>query len=126
MSEAEVGALVLGTTCLLLGPFVWWLTRLAANGGLRRNVYAGIRTSRTLQTDEAWVEGHRAAVPWTLGAAVVADTAGIAAVALVLSGRAQAAFVVGLAGIVLLLGGLLLAVPAAHRAIGSGPAGRLE
>ena len=40
--------------------------RRAASGGLGRNHLAGIRTSATLASDEAWAAAHRDAGSWIL------------------------------------------------------------
>ena len=119
MSDEQLGGLFLGATAALLGPFVWWLTRRAADGRLRRNVWAGIRTAKTLHSDQAWLTGHGAALPWTRRTALVTDTAGVVAVALALSGATRAALVAGLVAIGTLLGGLVLAAIAAHRSLGA-------
>lgn len=44
---------------------------LAASGRLRRNPFAGIRIPSLTASDDAWVSGHRTAVPPTTGGAVV-------------------------------------------------------
>lgn len=43
------------------GGAVVWTARAAASGRLRRNYWAGIRTSATLAGDDAWLAAHRAA-----------------------------------------------------------------
>jgi uncharacterized membrane protein len=45
------------------GALVALVTRRAADGRLRRNQVAGIRTAATLRSDAAWRAGHAAAVP---------------------------------------------------------------
>ena len=45
------------------GLFLVWLARRSMAGGLARNRIAGIRTSATLSSDEAWAAGHRAGGP---------------------------------------------------------------
>ncbi len=117
MSDGQLGGLVLGATCLLLGPFVWWLTRRAADGRLRRNVWVGMRTAKTLRDDHAWVVGHRAAVPWTRRTARATVVAGLATAVLALTSPAPASLTGGFLAIGMLLAGLLLAVLEAHRAI---------
>lgn len=99
----EVGAAALVT----------WLTWRAANGSLPRNSLAGVRTSVTMSSEAAWRVGHRAALRPTIisGLLVVAWCAiciGVPAL------RTPAAVLVA-AG--LLVGGALVSVPAAHRAV---------
>jgi uncharacterized membrane protein len=57
------------TTVSLIG-----LASRAAKGRLRRNQWAGIRTPSTMESDQAWAAGHRAALrltPWFLLTTVV-------------------------------------------------------
>ena len=119
MSDEQLGGLFLGATAALLGPFVWWLTRRAADGRLRRNVWVGMRTAKTLRDDHAWVVGHRAAVPWTRRTAWATVVAGLATAVLALTSPVPASLAGGILAIGSLLGGLLLAVLAGHRAIDS-------
>ena len=122
MSGEQLGGLFLGATAALLGPFVWWLTMRAAQGRLRRNLWVGMRTAKTLRNDHAWVVGHRAAAPWTRRTAWATVVAGLATAALALTGPAPASLTGGFLAIGVLLGGLFLAVLAAHREIdASGP-----
>jgi hypothetical protein len=109
---------VLGVTAVLLGPLVHRLTGAAASGRLRRNLWAGIRTSRTLASDEAWVTGHRSALPWTRRTAWACVGLGLVTVALALADLAAAAITVGLVAVAGVVLGLLLGVRAAHRALG--------
>lgn len=118
MGEEQVGALVLGGTAALLGPLAHRLTGLAASGRLRRNLWAGLRTSRTLTSDEAWVAGHRSALPWTRRTAWASVALGLVTVALTLAGHPTAAIVAGVVAVVGVVLGLLLGVRAAHRALG--------
>ena len=118
MGEEQVGALVLGVTAALLGPFVHWLTGVAASGRLRRNLWAGLRTSRTLASDETWVVGHRSALPWTRRTAWVSVALGVVTVALALADLPTAAVVTGLAAVAGVVLGPFLGVRAAHRALG--------
>ena len=88
---------------LVAGAAVSLVTRRAADGRLRRNPLAGIRTGATLRSDAAWQSGHVAAVPW-------ADAAGVAFAAGGLLGLAlrTSAFPVALLGGVLVGTALLL------------------
>lgn len=54
-------ALLVGALMLLTGAAVSGLARRAADGRLRRNGVAGIRTPATLRSDDAWQAGHEAA-----------------------------------------------------------------
>lgn len=57
-------ALSMGILLMLVGAgAVWGLTAAAADGRLKRNPFAGIRTAATGASDAAWVAGHRAALP---------------------------------------------------------------
>ena len=118
MGEDQAGAVALGVTAVVLGPFVWWLTAAAAAGRLRRNFWVGLRISRTLASDDAWVRGHGAALRWTRRTAWATVGLGLTTVALAVADRAPAALTCGLLALAVLLGGLLLAVRDAHRALG--------
>jgi hypothetical protein len=117
VSEDQVGALVLGAVACAVGPFVHWLTERAATGRLRRNYWAGLRTSRTLASDEAWVDGHRAALPWTRRTAGATVLLGAMTLCLAVPAP-DAALVTGLAAVALVVAGALLSVRGAHRALG--------
>ncbi|MDM7892945.1 SdpI family protein [Curtobacterium caseinilyticum] len=99
----EVGAAALVT----------WLTWRAANGSLPRNSLAGVRTSITMSSEAAWQIGHRAALRPTIISGLLV-TAWCAISIGVPALRTPAAVLVA-AG--LLVGGALLSVPAAHRAV---------
>lgn len=60
---------------------VWWTTAAAARGRLARNATFGIRTSVTRTNDEAWLAGHRGALPTTRIVGVVSLVLGAALVA---------------------------------------------
>lgn len=53
-----------GLSLVLCGWLVWFTTSMAARGGLAQNAVAGIRTTATQASEEAWVAGHEAALPW--------------------------------------------------------------
>ncbi|WP_053202750.1 SdpI family protein [Jiangella muralis] len=53
--------LLLAVIIAASGAAIVWMARAAASGRLRRNYWAGIRTSATLASDDAWLAAHRAA-----------------------------------------------------------------
>lgn len=98
---AAVGLGALQCAC---GILVALVTRRAADGRLRRNQLAGIRTATTLRSDGAWRKGHAAAVPLTDLAAVVFALSGLVA----LVARSAPVFAAVLLGGVILATALLL------------------
>jgi hypothetical protein len=63
MSEEYVALTILLLTLVFLPTVCLFVTRQAAEGLISRNVAAGIRTRHTRASDEAWVAGHRDALP---------------------------------------------------------------
>lgn len=59
MSLGLSGALGL----FIVAALVWFTTSANAQEGARPGAFAGIRTPRTTASPEAWVAGHRAALP---------------------------------------------------------------
>ncbi len=110
MPGAMVSALVIEIGGAIL---VMWLTWRAANGQLGRNDLAGIRTRVTMSSDEAWRTGHRAALPPALISGVI--TILCCAVCIVVPSLRTPASVIVVS--VVLLGGALLSIPFAHRAV---------
>ena len=92
------------------GLLVASVTRRAADGRLPRNVLAGLRTTATLRSDEAWRAGHAAARSASDAAGAVFALSGVGAL-LLRSAPAFAAVVLGGT-----LGVLVLSVVAARRA----------
>lgn len=81
----SAGSLVVGLMggIMLIGAsvMVWVLVRWAAEGQLENNPVAGIRTSATTASPEAWVAAHRAALPWARGLGVFGIVVGLLLVA---------------------------------------------
>jgi hypothetical protein len=94
------------------------VTLLAAAGRLRRNSIAGIRIPSLLASDEAWRNGHRAAVLPTAAAAIIC----VVLAAVVLTGRPIAYLGAPLETVVLVLG-VLVGTLSARRAAERGDHG---
>ena len=102
-SALEIGAAVL----------VIWLTWRAANGTLPRNDLAGVRTRVTMSSDEAWRIGHRAALRPTLIGGILTVLWSLASIGLAPLRNPVSVLVAA----AVLLGGTLLSIPVAHRAV---------
>ncbi len=100
---SEIGAAVLVT----------WLTWRAASGTLARNDLAGVRTRITMSSDAAWQIGHRAALrPTVIAGAVTVLWCSVSI------GVAQLRTPVSvIVAAVVLVGGALLSITVAHRAV---------
>lgn len=61
MVEELLPRAIIFVTMMAAGVLMLWLARATASGRVGRNQIAGIRTAATLQSDEAWLAGHRAA-----------------------------------------------------------------
>ena len=105
-------AIVIGSVGLVAaGLAVHFVTRSASRGGIEVNAAIGIRTRLTKSSQQAWEAAHRAALPFTLVACLLALVcAVISVVAVVMAntvGSSRAAPVVvmlaGYAGLLVLM-----------------------
>lgn len=118
MADAEVAATTLAVVAAAVAALVWWMTREAAAGRIVRNRTMGIRTRRTLASDEGWVRGHQVALPWTLAGRYAAGVIAVAALVAVGAGlTVPLGLGLGLAGIATVLGTVLGAVLAINRTL---------
>lgn len=111
-----LAALALAALQCACGALVAVVTRRAADGRLRRNQLAGIRTAATLRDDAAWRAGHAAAVPLSDAAGVVFALSGLLAALSPTAPVFAGVLLAGVTGAVLLL---LLGVRRAVRAAGA-------
>ncbi len=74
--------LLTGGVLIMAGVLLLWLVRRSERGLLKRNPIAGVRTTLTLSSDNAWYPAQRAASPKTRVAAWGALIGGSAMVAL--------------------------------------------
>lgn len=65
MTDDQWGLIVGAVVLLGAALAVRYVCRAAAGGTLRPNHIAGMRTTATLSSPEAWQAGHRAALGWT-------------------------------------------------------------
>jgi hypothetical protein len=63
MFEEYAALTVLLIVLVFLPAVCLFVTRQAAEGLITRNAAAGIRTRHTQVSDDAWISGHRAALP---------------------------------------------------------------
>ncbi|GAB3044192.1 SdpI family protein [Sediminivirga luteola] len=80
MPEELIARALLACSMMGSGVLLLWIAEAAANGRLRRNQLAGIRTAATLASDEAWLAAHRRARPSTRWAGWCAVLGGVPAV----------------------------------------------
>ena len=59
-----VFSMIMATTWLLAGILVLWVGVKAGQGTLPQNKWIGIRTPVLLASNEAWVNGHKAAASY--------------------------------------------------------------
>ena len=77
-----VAQLLVGTLVLATAAAISVVSRRAADGRLRRNGVAGIRTPATLRSDAAWRAGHEAARGLSDASGAVFAVTGMAALVL--------------------------------------------
>lgn len=99
---------------------VTWLTWRAANGFLARNSSAGIRTRITMSSESAWRIGHRAALRPTITAGAITVVWCSASIGFAPLRTPLSVIVASM----VLLGGALLSIPVAHRAVRRSAGGR--
>lgn len=102
----------LAVVMLVSGAVLCYIGFRSARGQLPRNRFAGVRTSATMRSDEAFEVGNRAAAPLTIVAGVVAV---LGAVSLVLLSQSLAGISLGV-GVVLMLGCVIAGGVKGHRA----------
>ncbi len=115
-----MGLMTGGVGLVVCALIVWGVTASAARGSLHRNAWAGIRTAATQASDEAWLAGHRAAMPAVQRIAAVSTVLGVAMIVTgLLSGQddpTPAVITVFVLGYGTVLVGLIVAARTAHRA----------
>ncbi|MHA3683082.1 SdpI family protein [Leucobacter sp. HY1908] len=63
---------------LIACPVVLWIAYKSSTGTLKKNFWVGIRTTKTVSSDEAWEVGHKAGARWFSLAAYGLLIAGVA------------------------------------------------
>ena len=114
MTEDQAGALLAGVVVSLASLGVWGMVAAAATGRFPRSALVGLRTPATTESDEAWQEGHRAALSVVRPSCASAAAAAVAGAALGSWPPAGAVLVLVAAG--LLAAGAILGALSAHRA----------
>ncbi|MBP2437488.1 SdpI family protein [Microbacterium amylolyticum] len=69
MMDSDLAPKIVFFVCMVgSGVLLIWMAQAAASGRLKRNPLAGIRTSRTMESDAAWLAAHiRARRPTAMG-----------------------------------------------------------
>jgi len=62
---------------VMAGLVAYWVTRAAGSGDIEVNAAIGIRTRLTTSSQQAWEAAHRAALPFTMAACVLAFTVAV-------------------------------------------------
>lgn len=88
---------VAGVVLVLAGLLVVWVAIRSWQGRLSRNYVAGVRTSATMRSDEAFLAANKVAAPFSLVAGVLFAVTGVVAAVVPI----HIAVVVILAGVVL-------------------------
>ncbi|MEU8889546.1 SdpI family protein [Streptomyces sp. NPDC048442] len=107
-------SLVLAVLLALMGLGLLVAGRTGSTGRLRRNGLVGIRTGRSMESDESWRTVHRTAAPWLYAAG---GTPLAAAVAVLFVRQPVAFLAVVLGSVALLLVFLCLGVWRGTRAL---------
>lgn len=103
---------VSGVLLLISAVVIAVSAELAARGKIRVNGGVGIRIPSVMASQEAWVQGHRAARPWLhMAAAALGTTALVSMVA-----ERPTADIALLVGMLVALTDVVLAAVIAHRA----------
>lgn len=105
--------ILLAVVMVASGCLMIWMARAAASGRLKRNAIAGIRTSVTMTSDEAWLAAHIRAKRATIWGGVAGVIAGLGAL-LPLPSAGLAAIVLG--GCAAMLGFVLYGAAVGTRA----------
>ncbi|QGS33657.1 hypothetical protein FOB82_00560 [Corynebacterium xerosis] len=79
MSEADILGLVMFAVMAGAGLMLIWMARAAASGKLMRNSIAGIRTAKTMASEEAWRAAHVRTKTHTMIAGAVSLIGGVIA-----------------------------------------------
>lgn len=111
-------AIVLCVSLVAGGAALLWIAAAGMRGTLERNGLAGVRTTVTLASDEAWATAQRAAAGPTRIAGLLAVATGIATLVVgIVDPEADVAIaVVALAGTALVLAAVLLGAARGNRA----------
>ena len=78
MSEADILGLVMFAVMAGAGLMLIWMARAAASGKLKRDSIAGIRTAKTMASEEAWRAAHVRTKTLTMVAGVASLLGGVA------------------------------------------------
>lgn len=79
MNEIDILGLVMFAVMAGAGLLLIWGARATASGKIKRNAVAGIRTRKTMASEEAWLAAHVRAKTPTLLAGVASLLGGVAA-----------------------------------------------
>lgn len=113
-NAAVVWVLVVSDVALAVA--LGWTTWAAAQERLKLNAVAGIRTNATMASSSAWVAGHAAAWPLVRVAAAFSLVGAVAAAAAALTGNLEAAVVIALIPVAVVLVAMIPIVRVANRA----------